>query len=129
MDITILQQDVKRSGVAGDFNNRKWSNSMFEYKKTFVLILLSFSLLLNPLSALTATGGTSTNKEPNSPEAMTVDLIFLRPLGLVATVAGTLVFVVALPFSALGGNTQGALASLVISPAEYTFLRPLGDTE
>jgi hypothetical protein len=101
---------------------------MFDYKKTFVVVLLSISLLLNPFSVLTATGGTSPKEKPSSPETMAVDLILLRPLGLVATATGILVFVVALPFSALGGNIQEALDSLVITPAEYTFLRPLGDT-
>jgi len=58
--------------------------------------------------------------------AMTVDLVFCRPLGLVATLGGTLIFVVSSPFSALGGNIDEAWDSLVVYPAEYTFKRQLG---
>jgi len=36
------------------------------------------------------------------------------------------IFVVSVPFSALGGNSQEAWNSLVVSPADYTFKRPLG---
>lgn len=61
------------------------------------------------------------------PAAMTMDLVLARPGGFVATLAGTAVFVVSLPFSALGGNTQEAWDSLVVTPAVYTFKRPLGN--
>jgi hypothetical protein len=58
---------------------------------------------------------------------MIVDILAARPIGLVATITGTVVFVVSLPFSALGGNTEEAWDSLVVSPAKYTFRRPLGE--
>ena len=64
---------------------------------------------------------------PTDPGAMTIDMLVARPVGLVATVAGTGVFLVSLPFSALGGNTGEAWDSLVVTPAEYTFKRGLGD--
>lgn len=60
------------------------------------------------------------------PGVMTVDIALVRPLGAVATVAGLAVFVVSSPFSALGGNIQEAWDSLVVSPADFTFQRPLG---
>jgi hypothetical protein len=65
----------------------------------------------------------------NSPEAMTVDILAARPIGLVATIGGALVFVVSWPFSALGGNSAEAWNSLVVAPAKYTFQRPLGAYE
>lgn len=92
----------------------------------FCGVLLIISLILCPLSALAATVEQETNIAQSSPEAMTIDLIALRPLGLVATLCGTVVFVVSLPFSALGGNTEEAWNTLVTNPAEYTFHRPLG---
>jgi len=48
-------------------------------------------------------------------------------LGIVATVFGCAVFVVSLPFSALGGNTKQAVQKLVKEPAAFTFVRPLGE--
>jgi hypothetical protein len=65
--------------------------------------------------------------EPRTAEKMVVDALVVRPLGILGTVAGTLVFVVSLPFSALGGNTDSAFQKLVAEPAAYTFKRPLGD--
>lgn len=62
-----------------------------------------------------------------SAAAMGVDVLVIRPLGLVATVAGAGLFVVSLPFSALGRNTDEAAGQLVGAPAKYTFARPLGD--
>ena len=58
---------------------------------------------------------------------MAGDALVVRPLGLCATVVGGAVFIVSLPFSALGGNTGPAYDYLVADPFEFTFNRPLGD--
>ena len=58
---------------------------------------------------------------------MAVDALIARPLGLVSTILGGAVFIVALPFSALGGNTKETYQRLVEDPAKYTFKRPLGN--
>jgi hypothetical protein len=57
---------------------------------------------------------------------MAADLIIARPLGLAATVLGTAVFIVALPFSAISGNVSDPARRLIVEPAEFTFTRPLG---
>ncbi len=59
--------------------------------------------------------------------AMAIDILAVRPLGLAATLLGTGLFVVSLPFSALGGNVGEAADALVKSPARFTFARPLGE--
>ena len=64
-----------------------------------------------------------------SASAMIFDLVFLRPAGLVAIVGGSLAFVLSLPFSALGGNVGEAADKLVVDPAKFTFVRPLGHME
>lgn len=58
---------------------------------------------------------------------MIIDLIVLRPLGLAATVIGGAVYIVSLPFSLAGGNAGQAGRKLVGEPAQFTFVRPLGD--
>jgi hypothetical protein len=58
---------------------------------------------------------------------MFFDTLVVRPAGLIGTVAGTAVFLVSLPFSALGGNTGAVADEIVVSPARYTFVRPLGE--
>jgi hypothetical protein len=60
-------------------------------------------------------------------EKMAVDAVLLRPAGLLATALGSLVFIVSVPFSALGGNTKEAFEEMVKKPASYTFKRQLGD--
>ena len=59
--------------------------------------------------------------------AMAADAIVVRPLGIVATVLGFGLFVVSVPFSALGGNAGEAWDTLVVRPAKFTFTRPLGE--
>ena len=58
---------------------------------------------------------------------MTADMLLLRPAGFLATLAGSAVFLISLPLSALGGNHREAFDKLVKEPAKYTFERPLGD--
>jgi hypothetical protein len=58
---------------------------------------------------------------------MVVDLVVVRPLGLAATVIGTVLTVVALPFTLPGGNAGASAQELIVRPAEYTFNRPLGE--
>jgi len=66
------------------------------------------------------------NSKPKSGEIL-IDMFFMRPVMLVGTVIGAAVFIVSLPFSALGGNVGDSADTLVMEPAHYTFLRPLGD--
>ncbi|MBR9981430.1 MAG: hypothetical protein KFF50_10425 [Desulfatitalea sp.] len=59
--------------------------------------------------------------------SMVADALLVRPLGIVATVAGFGLFVISVPFSALGRNVGDAWDALVVYPAKFTFARPLGD--
>lgn len=62
-----------------------------------------------------------------TPEAMLADGLLVRPLGLCGLVLGTATWIVTLPFSLLGGNAGEAAEVLVVEPAKFTFVRPLGD--
>jgi len=68
------------------------------------------------------------HREPfdGSAGAMTFDLILMRPIGLAASIVGAAVFIVSLPFSALGGNHEAAAEKLINEPLFFTFQRPLG---
>ena len=61
-----------------------------------------------------------------SAEAMIADLFFLRPLGFAATVVGSAVWILALPFTLPTKSNKKAAEKLVVEPAKYTFSRPLG---
>ena len=95
-------------------------------KKVVVLVLfvvLSFPMNLLAVSAY----GTDQYAAAPSAEAMLIDGVVIRPLGLVATLLGGATFIVTLPFSALGGNVGEAGQVLVVDPAKMTFQRPLGE--
>ncbi|NBP02060.1 MAG: multidrug transporter [Proteobacteria bacterium] len=55
------------------------------------------------------------------------DLLVVRPLGAAATVGGFGLFAVASPFAAMADGTEDVFNTLVKQPAEYTFVRDLGD--
>ena len=70
---------------------------------------------------------TSAFAENRSGENMAADLVFLRPVGIAATVAGAAVFIVALPFALMTNDVPKVAKQLVVNPYNYTFNRPLGD--
>ncbi len=55
-----------------------------------------------------------------------LDILVARPLGIAVTGIGAVLFVVSLPFSALGRNVGQAGKMLVGGPFQETFLRCLG---
>lgn len=62
--------------------------------------------------------------------AMAFDLVVVRPLGLVATVLGTGLFVLQLPLSLIQGvPPMDPAQRLIVEPAQFTFQRPLGQIE
>lgn len=87
------------------------------------LSLAVFLAVSLPNMALANERGT----EPGDDVSIIVDLLVLRPAGLVATVAGTVFFVAALPFSLPTLSVGKTFRALVVAPAHYTFVRDLGD--
>jgi len=97
---------------------------MCKITKQFMVLLLIVSLGLVPF------GSAALAEDQHDEEKgirMAVDIVLVRPLGIVATVGGTVLAIVALTFSLLGGNTQEVFQYLVVKPAKFTFVRPLGD--
>jgi hypothetical protein len=82
--------------------------------------------------ALTATASLVRGEDAYSNREVTgdmiaADILLARPAGLVATVVGTAIFIVGLPFTLINGDTELAAQKLVVEPANYTFRRPLGE--
>jgi hypothetical protein len=97
-------------------------------KKALVVLLASiFIVSFMPVSSVCA----SNIDEPfdGTSGAMAVDLILVRPIGLAASIVGTAIFIVSLPFSALGGNSEAAAEKLINEPVFFTFKRPLGQLQ
>ncbi|AWN15896.1 hypothetical protein [Salinisphaera sp. LB1] len=97
--------------------------SILLIRRAFVASVVALSLVV----ATPALAAGNDDAATPSAAAMTFDAAVVRPLSLVATVAGTGLFIVSLPFSLLGHNTDKARERLVAEPAKYTFTRPLGD--
>lgn len=100
---------------------------MHGWKKRSAILLVIATLLLTS-SGVPALAVVEPVQEGSAP-AMIVDFVLVRPLGILATAIGTVVFVASLPFTAPARNTKEAFKKLVVAPAKFTFYRPLGRTE
>ena len=61
------------------------------------------------------------------PMEVGADALLVRPACLVATVVGSAVFLVALPWAAASRSVKKTANTLVVKPANATFTRPMGD--
>lgn len=90
-------------------------------------LALAAGLLLTPTVGVTSNAA-SLNEEPGA-GAIAFDLLFVRPISLVTTVAGAGLFVLSVPIGAVQGDPLQAAEPLVLQPARYTFVRPLGQSD
>jgi hypothetical protein len=91
--------------------------------RKFIVVLAATAALAAPPAVLAAG---FVDQRPGF-GSMLVDGVVVRPLGLGAMVLGAATWVVTLPFSALGGNVDEATQKLLVEPARFTFVRPLGE--
>jgi hypothetical protein len=87
-------------------------------KKKLLLVLCAITIGMGNISVSRA--------EDNSIAAIT-DVVLVRPGCFLATVMGSIVFVVALPIAAVSGSIKSTANTLVLTPAQATFTRPIGD--
>lgn len=101
---------------------------MSKWVKRFLLLFMASLILVAPIfsNAFAASNVEIETQDPGA-GAMAYDLFLLRPVSAVATVGGSIVWVLGLPFSVLGGNVQKSGEKLVADPLKYTFARPLGN--
>ena len=104
---------------------------MIPLKRLLIMAIMA-SFLFLPLSAAAQEKGpyqqTTNEQLPTTVTSgyMTADIFAARPVGLVSTVFGTATFILASPFSAIGGNFTHSFDELVKKPFLYTFNRPIG---
>jgi hypothetical protein len=101
-------------------------DNMFKLAKKTLILMTVASLLIIPFGSTAMAQEYFETEEPSG-GAMLYDLCVVRPVALVATALGSVVFVLSWPFSALGDNSDVAGQKLVKDPAKYTFVRPLGE--
>ena len=93
---------------------------------TYLLAIMLATSNMAFVSSAYARDYESASERPSG-GAMLADAVFMRLPMTVVTIAGAAVFVVTLPFSALGGNVGEAGTRLVKDPFEYAWVRPLGE--
>lgn len=102
------------------------------FRSTAAVLALTTGLLAMPTHAESvpqnASGDPMYTVEAPKAYSMVGDLIIARPLLIAATAIGAGVFVVSLPFTALGGNVGEAGKALVVEPGKAAFVRCLGCT-
>jgi hypothetical protein len=91
--------------------------------KKFLIWVFSIMLIV---STATYSSALNTRAEETSSPEILLDIIFLRPLGLISTVIGTTVFVISLPISIPTKSADDVAKKMVAGPFNYTFRRPVG---
>ena len=93
-----------------------------EMKTKLVTLVCVLVLMLGSVSPCMA------STDSGSLEAI-ADVLIVRPGCFVATVLGSVLFVVALPVAAASGSIPHTAKVLVVQPAQATFTRPVGDMD
>ncbi len=98
---------------------------MLPWHKPFVISALVVTLGVPHAYALDQE---QVRREPSSGEVL-VDAVIARPIGLLTTIVGAAAFVVSLPFTLPSKSVDRAKEALVVTPARYTFKRPIGQLD
>jgi len=88
--------------------------------------LITFLCLL--AFCFAATNSTVAQTRPD-PAMVVADVVIVRPVCLVATIVGSVFFVVSLPIAAISKSVKVTGDVLVVSPAKATFTRQMGDLD
>ncbi|MFZ0243794.1 MAG: hypothetical protein WAL90_19295 [Desulfobacterales bacterium] len=98
---------------------------MHKLIKQSTVLLIALSLVLIPVGSQVMAQAEVEEANPSA-GSMTYDLLVMRPLGAAATVLGSAVFVLSIPFTAISDTIPTAAEKLVTDPYHFTVTRPLG---
>jgi hypothetical protein len=102
--------------------------NLFRTTAAALVVATGLAFLPAHASGQNVSGNTIYTADAPPAFAMAADLLIARPLLIAATVVGTGVFIIALPFSALGGNVEESADALIGEPGREAFARCLGCT-
>ncbi len=99
-------------------------------KKVF-LLLLTLSLVMG---SLYSTGWAEdkdkwVKNDPVGQEWSAIDLLVARPIGVIAGIFGTAIFIVSLPFTIPTGGVSDAANMFVVKPFQFSFTREFPDED
>jgi hypothetical protein len=108
--------------------NQKGGIIMKGFKKG-LLLFLTISMTIGSLYS----GAWALNErniaDPSTHEVNIVDLLIARPLGIVAGIMGTGIFVVSLPFTVPTGGTKEAARMFIAEPFKFSFTRGFNEED
>lgn len=90
-----------------------------------VMLAISLAFTLSVPQVMAETSNRVVEEKP-SEAAMAADALLVRPTLFAATILGSGLWLVSLPFSLAGGNAKQAGDALVAKPFKGTFVRCLG---
>ena len=93
---------------------------MEHYKKNLVILLAVSFLFAGNVNANPAGSGKNT-------PAIMADAFICRPMGVIALIAGSAIYIVSLPFTSMSDGQEEAKRTLILYPYHYTFTRQLGE--
>lgn len=67
--------------------------------------------------------------DPVAHEFYILDILFARPIGVIAGIAGSAIFVVSLPFTIPTGAVRDAADIFIVKPFQFSFVRQFPDDD
>jgi len=99
--------------------------------KRILLLLLTLSLVVTSLCSTGWAGGDNSmgRNDPVAQEYYILDVLFARPIGVIAGIAGSAIFVVSLPFTIPTGGVRDAADIFIVKPFQFSFVRQFPDDD
>jgi hypothetical protein len=113
-----------RSGATGTQSCRSRPRSAIVHRRSLIRSLAAATCILTLLLSTTTPALASNGADPTS---VVVDVLVARPISLVATIAGSALFVISLPIAAASHSVATTSETLVCGPARDLLSRPVGD--
>lgn len=99
---------------------------MKRLKRTFLMFMV-ISLVMMNLYTVGRAEETMAKNDPVADEWNMIDLLIARPIGVVAGIIGTGVFILSLPFTIPTKSVDEAAQMFVVKPFEFSFVRKFPD--
>jgi len=98
--------------------------------KRILWLLLTLSLVVTSLCSIGWAGDNSLGRnDPVAHEWNALDVLLARPIGVIAGIVGSAIFVVSLPFTIPTGGVQDAADIFVVKPFQFSFVRQFPDED
>jgi hypothetical protein len=103
---------------------------MREMKRNLIFVLTILLVFTSLCSMGLAAGDNSLGRnDPVAHEYYILDVLFARPIGVIAGIAGSAIFVASLPFTIPTGGVRDAADIFIVKPFQFSFVRQFPDED